>query len=279
MSRRAFLAGLFTALVSAAPIALTVVAAAQPRTASATVDQPVSVALVLAVDVSTSINDERFRLQREGYANAFRHPAILEAIRNSEHRRIAVTYFEWSGANHQQVIVPWTIVGDAESGAAVADQLTRAPRPFDGWTSISAALDFAVTLIDTSPYREARRVVDVSGDGDNNDGRPVVRARDAAVARGIVINGLAIMTETPDPGEGPLDEFYRDNVVGGPGAFVLVVDSFDTFAYGIVNKIVREVAGLPLRTRLAGLDRPFIRIGGPGQRILPTIPNLRASLR
>jgi hypothetical protein len=275
MSRRAFLAGLFTAFV-----ALTSVAAAQsPRIVSAPADQPVSVALVLAVDVSTSINDERFRLQRQGYADAFRHPAILDAIRTSEHRRIAVTYFEWSGANHQRVIVPWTVVSDAASGGIVAEQLMRAPRPFDGWTSISAALDFAVNLIDTGPYREARRVIDVSGDGDNNDGRSVIQARDAAVARGIIINGLAIMADAPPAGSGPLDEFYRDNVVGGPGAFVLVVDSFDTFAYGIVNKIVREVAGLPVRTRLAGLDRPFIRIGGPGQRILPTIPNLRASLR
>jgi hypothetical protein len=272
MSRRGFLASLFTAFA-----ALTSAALAQ-RTASAPGDLPVSVALVLAVDVSTSVNDERFRLQREGYANAFLHPAILDAIRSSEHRRIAVTYFEWSGANHQRVIVPWTVIGDAEGGRIVANQLMRAPRPFDGWTSISAAIDFAVNLIETSPYREARRVIDVSGDGDNNDGRAVPQARDAAVSRGIIINGLAIMADAPAPGSGPLDEFYRDNVVGGPGAFVLVVDSFDTFAYGIVNKIVREVAGLPVRTRLAGLDRPFIRIGGRGQPILPTIPNLRASL-
>ncbi len=275
MSRRAFLASLLTAFA-----ALTSVAAAQPaRTATAPANQPVSVALVLAVDVSTSVNEERFQLQREGYANAFRHPAILDAIRSSEHRRIAVTYFEWAGARSQRVIIPWTVIGDAEGGEIVANQLLRAPRPFDGWTSISAAIDFAVQLVDNSPYATtARRVIDVSGDGDNNDGGSVPVARDAAVARGIIINGLAIMADQPAPGAGPLDEFYRDNVVGGPGAFVLVVDSFETFAYGIVNKIVREVASVPVRTRLAGLDRPYIRIGGRGQRILPTIPNLRASL-
>ena len=147
--------------------------------------------------------------------------------------------------------------------AALGSAALAQPAPL-GTTStdqlVSVALDFAVQLIDDSPYRAARRGLDVSGDGDNNDGR-------------------AIMADARSPGSGSLDELYRDNVVGGPGAFVLVVDSFETFAYGIVNKIVREVAFVPVRTRLAGLDRPFIRIGGPGQVILPTIPSLRASLR
>jgi hypothetical protein len=243
----------------------------------------VSVALVLAVDVSTSINDERFALQRRGYAQAFTNPAVISAIQQSIQGRIAVTLVEWAGPDSQHVIVPWMEIADAESGQIFADRLLREPRPFDGWTSISAAIDFSVQLLDTSPYRGARMVIDVSGDGINNSGPPAARARDAALAREIAINGLTIQVATQPAQaaargiyEPNLEEFYRDNVIGGTGAFVIAIDDFESFAYAIVGKIVREVAGLPPDGRFAAIDRRDMRIAGVGQSFVPTVPTIYA---
>jgi hypothetical protein len=228
----------------------------------------VSVALVLAVDVSTSINTERFQLQRRGYAEAFTNPAVISAIQQSPSGRIAVTLVEWAGADSQRVVVPWTEISDAEGGQIFADRLLAEPRPFDGWTSISAAIEFSVQLLETSPYQGARMVIDVSGDGVNNSGRPAAAARDAALARDIAINGLVIMWESAPPVRGlyepSLEEFYRDNVIGGSGAFVIAINDFDAFAYAIVGKIVREVAALPPDSRFAAIDRREISIAGPG---------------
>jgi hypothetical protein len=243
----------------------------------------VSVALVLAVDVSTSINDERFALQRRGYADAFTNPAVISAIQQSARGRIAVTLVEWAGADSQRVVVPWMEIGDAEGGQIFADRLLREPRPFDGWTSISAAIDFSVQLLDASPYRGARMVIDVSGDGINNSGPPATLARDAALARDIAINGLVIQADRQPAQaaargiyEPNLEEFYRDNVIGGTGAFVIAIDDFQSFAYAIVGKIVREVAGLPPEIRFAAIDRRDLRIAGIGQNFVPTLPTVYA---
>lgn len=222
---------------------------------------PVDLQLVLAVDVSRSIDDEEYALQKDGYAKAFINPSVLKAIQESGQGRIAVTLVEWSGAEFQKVAVPWTLISDAASGQSFSDAILRAPRSFWGWTSISGAIDASVQVLAQSNFVGARKVIDVSGDGVNNSGRPALAARDDALQHGITINGLVIMDERPNPGvlnaeQEPLDQFYRDNVIGGPGAFVIAIKGFDTFAVAIVNKLVREIAGLPTARRLALAARP-----------------------
>jgi len=204
---------------------------------------------VLAADVSRSVDQPKFQLQREGYAAAISEPRVLKAITSGAHQRIALCFVEWSGAGAQKVVIDWTVVGDEEAARRFGDQLTEAPRSFAERTSISAAIDFAVTLFDRAPYASDRRVIDISGDGNNNAGRSVVEARGEAVARGITINGLVILTETPEPWsaehtnpEGGLENYYRDNVIGGPGAFVIVAENFDVFGQAIIRKMIAEVA-------------------------------------
>jgi hypothetical protein len=211
--------------------------------------EPVDLLLVLAADVSHSVDLPKFQLQREGYAAAISDPRVLKAITSGPHQRIALCFVEWSGMGAQKVVIDWTVVGDAEAARRFADQLTEAPRSFAERTSISAAIDFAVTLFDRAPYASDRRVIDISGDGNNNAGRSVVEARGEAVARGIAINGLVILTETPEPWsaehtnpEGGLEKYYRDNVIGGPGAFVIVAENFDAFGQAIIRKMIAEVS-------------------------------------
>jgi hypothetical protein len=211
--------------------------------------EPVDLLLVLAADVSRSVEQPKFKLQREGYAAAISHPRVLKAITSGPHQRIALCFVEWSGADAQKVVIDWTVVGDAEAAQRFADQLTEAPRSFAERTSISAAIDFAATLFGRAPYASDRRVIDISGDGNNNAGRSVVDARYEAVTKGITINGLVILTETPQPGSadhtnpaGGLENYYRDNVIGGPGAFVIVAENFDTFGQAIIRKMIAEVS-------------------------------------
>jgi hypothetical protein len=212
--------------------------------------EPVDLELILAVDVSRSIDDEEAALQREGYAEAFRHPAVIDAIQSNPNRRIAVAYVEWAGTHYQKLTIPWTIIGDATSGQRYADLIMRQPRVSERWTSISGAIDFSMRVFTLSPYRGTRRVIDISGDGVNNNGRPSADARDEALASGVTINGLVIMNDRPVPGfyesfsQPPLDIFYRDHVIGGPGAFVVAIEDFSTFAYAIRNKLIREIANL-----------------------------------
>ncbi len=227
----------FKLLVVALAALLWGAAMAQPR-------DRVDVALVLAADVSTSIDAERFDLQRQGYAAAFRHPRVVEAMLSGVHHRIAVTMVEWAGQAQQRVVVPWTVIDGPDSAERFAVAILAAPRPFDGWTAIGAGMQFAMTVFATAPPAD-RQVIDVSGDGINNDGASPSDVRDAAVAAGITVNGLVIMADAqsgPIP-QAPLDDYYRDNVIGGPGAFLIVVDDFDSFAHGVRNKLVREVAG------------------------------------
>jgi hypothetical protein len=234
--------------------------AASPSGARA---EDVDLALVLAVDVSGSVDEDEYRLQRQGYADAFLHPAVVSAIRSTGRGRIAATYIQWAGYGYQRISVPWTVVSDEASAAAFSDQIARAPRARISGTSISGAIDFSVLQLSLNPHATVRRVIDVSGDGVNNSGRPPDLARDAALALDIAINGLVIMNDNPGPGwqgyQPPLDEHYRDHVIGGPGAFVLAVDGFESFAHAILNKLIREISAIPPATRVA-FDRPGIRI-------------------
>jgi hypothetical protein len=218
--------------------------------------EEVDLELILAVDVSTSIDENEFALQRNGYAQAFLNPDVIAALRSGPHGRIAVAYVEWAAAESQKLVVPWTVLSDAESGQLFAEEILAAPRSFRGWTSISGAIDFAMMTFGESPHAGTRLVIDVSGDGVNNSGRPAENARDEAVGKGVTINGIVIMNDIPSPmslwrTEPPLDEFYRDNVIGGPGAFVIVVEDFTTFGQAIRNKLLREIAGDPRMNALA----------------------------
>jgi hypothetical protein len=198
----------------------------------------VDLQLVLAVDASGSVDQVRFDLQKRGYVAAFRHPRVLQAIRSGASQAIAVTMTQWTGPMLQVQVVGWTLVGDADTAGAFASAIEAAPRQlFGGGTSISGAIDHAAGLFPKSPFRGARRVIDISGDGSNNRGRPVTFARDEAVAAGIGINGLPILALEPD-----LDRYYYDSVIGGPGAFVVAAQNYETFADAILKKLITEIA-------------------------------------
>ncbi len=210
--------------------------------AEALAAEKVDLALVLAVDVSGSIDAEEFLLQRNGYADAFRDPRLIAAMMSGRERRVAVTMLEWAGASGQTQAIPWTLVDSRDTSRALADKIQRTPRQVFGGrsTSISGAIDASVRLIEKSGYDTDRRVIDVSGDGHNNAGRPASYARDEAVLKGIVINGLAILTD-----DGILDVHYRNDVIGGVGAFVIGIETFAEFKSAILAKLIREVADLP----------------------------------
>jgi hypothetical protein len=199
----------------------------------------VDVAVVLAVDVSGSVSDERIRLQRQGYSEALRHPEFIAAVRSGPAGRVALTFMQWSEARRQEQTVAWRVIDDAASAAAFAQAILDAPIPMPGWTSISAAIDFSVRLLHGSGLAAQRKVIDVSGDGSNNDGRPVTAARDDAVAAGITVNGLPIVEVEPK-----LDDYYRQNVIGGPGAFVEVARDTGAFAEAVRRKLLLEVAAI-----------------------------------
>jgi len=212
-------------------------AIAAPRTASA---EPVSVQLVLAVDVSGSVDQSRFELQREGYAAAFRSTAVQQAIRSTTTASISVAMLQWTGPALHVVAVDWTLIDDAASAERFADAIAAAPRSlFGGGTSISGAIDYALAMIRRSPFSAPRNVIDVSGDGANNRGRPAEDARDEAIAAGVVINGLPILSLEPE-----LDVYYRQSVIGGSGAFVIAARSYQEFARAIRSKLITEIAGL-----------------------------------
>ncbi len=200
----------------------------------------VDLALVLAVDASGSVDMHRFELQKQGYAAAFRNPRVLNAIRSGLNQSIAVTMFQWTGPRLQVHVVPWTLIKDEASASSLADAIESTPRRlFGGGTSISGAIDYARLLLLQNPFTPTRRVIDVSGDGSNNSGRPVTSARDEAARDGIGINGLPILSIEPG-----LDGYYRDYVIGGPGAFMVPADSYDTFAEAILKKLITEIADM-----------------------------------
>lgn len=214
--------------------------------------EPVDLQLVLAADVSRSVDSQEFKLQREGYAAAFNDPRVLRAIKSGGLGKIAVCYFEWSGEFAQQVVADWTVIEDEESAAGFAAALLQVPRPFADRTSIGVAIDYAVGQFGRSGHQSRRRTIDVSGDGTNTNGKPPSIARDQAVALGIIVNGLVILSPEPMPWNpnhthppGGLDNYFRENVAGGPGSFVMVVEDFQSFAFAIANKLIREIAEAP----------------------------------
>ena len=220
--------------------------------------ESVDLLLVLAADVSRSIDDGEFDLQRKGYAAALTDPRVLSAIVGGHNHAIAVTYIEWAGDEEQKTVVDWSVIRDEEGAGGMAASILGAPRSFLGRTSISGAIEFAAGRFGAAPAQCDKRVIDISGDGTSNSGRPVTEARDEAVARGITINGLAIINSAANPGfayhthpPGGLPSYYEQNVIGGPGAFLLVVENFGTFADAISRKLIAEIAGLPTRQRVA----------------------------
>jgi Protein of unknown function (DUF1194) len=216
---------------------------------SSSAAEQVDLLLVLAADISHSVDEVKFQLQRSGYAAAFSDPRVIEAIRSGPNGRIAVAFVEWSGPLSQKVVIDWTVIGGDKTARLFGDHLVEASRAFADSTSISAGIDFAMAQLDRAPYEPRRRVIDVSGDGDNNSGRDVTAARDAAIAKGVTINGLVILTETPTPWNsrhtnplGGLANYYRNNVIGGPGAFVMVAENSDSFGVVLVKKLIAEIA-------------------------------------
>ncbi|HEX6979278.1 MAG TPA: DUF1194 domain-containing protein [Alphaproteobacteria bacterium] len=219
-------------------IVLATMLVARPAAAQRQVD----LELVLAVDCSRSIDDREFALQIQGYAAAFRHPSVLRAIQSGPNRAIAVTYVQWAGPFLQNQTLDWTVIDSEETAAAFAIEMLETPRTFSGGgTSLSGIIDFGRTLFGKHGFTSRRRVIDISGDGVNNSGRLATAARDDAVREGITINGLAILSDI-----GALDVYFRDNVIGGDGAFVIAAEDFDAFAQAILNKLIREIAAVPV---------------------------------
>ncbi|SFK15575.1 DUF1194 domain-containing protein [Falsiroseomonas stagni] len=218
------------------------------RIAPARADEPVDVALVLAVDVSRSIDEDEARLQREGYRSAITDPKVVEAIRGGMLGSVSLCYIEWAGIEYQRTVIPWTRIatqGDADGWAAT---LAQAPRASLSWTSISGAIEASRRAMGECPHEATRKVIDVSGDGVNNSGPPAEMARDRAVADGITINGLPILNDRPTFGRAPpvpLDIYYRDSVIGGQGAFMIAAEDFEAFGNAVRRKLIREIAGLP----------------------------------
>jgi hypothetical protein len=235
------------------PLALIVVAVlvmlAAPREVTAASE--VDLQLVLAVDASGSVDNDRFELQKRGYSAAFRNPRVVQAIRSSPSQAIAVTMTQWTGPTLHVQVVDWTRIADEASSLRFADAIDAAPRAlFGGGTSISGAIDDAMLLLAKSPFQATRRIIDISGDGSNNRGRAFAASRDAAVRDGVAINGLPILTLEPD-----LESYYEANVIGGPGAFVVAAASYDDFATAILNKLVAEIAGTTPATRLRAVAK------------------------
>jgi hypothetical protein len=218
----------------------------------------VDLALVLVTDVSRSVDDSEFALEKDGYAAAFTSAQVLSAIKSGPLGAIAVSYVEFASGFEVKTVLDWTIIRDPASAKAFIDKLTAAPRSYWGRTAISAGIDHAVGMLAESGLNPSRRTIDVCGDGTNNAGREVSAARDDALAAGITINGLAIINEHPvswtfahvQP-PGGLQNYYRENVTGGPGSFVLEVHDFKAFGDAMTRKLVAEIASGPARSRLA----------------------------
>ncbi|MDB5636293.1 MAG: hypothetical protein JWP51_1201 [Bradyrhizobium sp.] len=206
----------------------------------------VDVELILAVDVSYSMDMDELAIQREGYAQAIVSKEFLQALKTLPNGKIAITYFEWAASSDQKVIIPWRLIDGPETADAVASEIMKTPIRRASRTSISGAINFAMPLFDEDPYHGLRRVIDISGDGPNNNGAPVAGARDAALAKGIVINGLPIMVKEPSYSTmdiDNLDYYYEDCVIGGPGAFVVTIKDREKFKEAIRTKLLLEVAG------------------------------------
>jgi hypothetical protein len=245
MSWRAAMIGLIRLTLALAAIVLIAAASAQAA-------EQVDLLLVLSSDVSRSVDHPKFLLQREGYAAAISEPQVIDAIKSGPHQRIALSFVEWSGFGAQKLLIDWSLIDGPGAARKFGDQLLELPRSFADRTSISGGIEFATAQMEHAPYEATRRTIDVSGDGTNNAGRDVKLARDETLAKGIVINGLVILSDRPVPWNaehtnppGGLEKYYQDNVVGGPGAFVLVAENFNSFGRAIIKKLIAEIAFLP----------------------------------
>ena len=251
-------------LIVVAAFAFAAYAAPQPHIADTSpTATAVDVELVLAVDVSYSMDPDEQALQREGYVLALKSREFLQALHQGANAKVAVTYIEWAGQYDQKIIMPWRLIDGPEAADSVAAELAAAPYRRASRTSISGGLHFAKTLFDHSGYRGLRRVIDVSGDGANNAGLPIVPTRDEVVASGITINGLPLMLKRPNPGTMDienLDVYYEDCVVGGPGSFVIPVRERSQFVEATRTKMILEVAGREPSPRVmkASSDKPRI---------------------
>ena len=268
MRGRVLLVPAIAALVLAALAGLGLGVAAPPRFADLpgsrmTGSLDVDVELVLAVDISYSMDPEELTLQRDGYVEAITSPEFLHALRGGMHGRVAVTYVEWAGVIEQKIVTPWRLIDGPATAEAVAAEIGRAPIRRAYRTSISGALQFSMPLFDGNGFRGIRRVIDVSGDGTNNQGPLVTLTRDEVLARGITINGLPIMLKRPNPATldiPNLDIYYEDCVIGGPGAFVVPIREREKFREAIRTKLVLEIAGRTPEARVipAAADNPRI---------------------
>jgi hypothetical protein len=213
--------------------------------------EEVDLLLVLSSDVSRSVDAPKFKLQRDGYAAAIVNPRVIQAIQSGALGKIGISFVEWSGVGAQKIVIDWTIIRDEATAKDFSAQVIEAPRAFADRTSISGGIDFAMAQLARAPFTSNRRAIDVSGDGTNNSGRDVADARDEAVAKGVTVNGLVILSERPmswnadhtNP-PGGLENYYRNNVIGGPGAFVMVADNFSSFGQAILNKLIAEIASV-----------------------------------
>jgi hypothetical protein len=261
-------ASLISIMAAGAGALLALGAMAAPRSAQPLADNtptavPVDVELVLAVDVSYSMDPEEQALQREGYIAGITSRDFMQALRSGQHGKVAVTYFEWAGPYDQKIVVPWRLIDGPEAADAFANELARAPYRRASRTSISGALSFAKPLFDGSGYRGFRRVVDVSGDGANNSGTFVTGARDDVLAAGMTINGLPIMLKRPNAFTMDIDNldiYYEDCVIGGPGAFVVPIREREQFKEATRTKLVLEIAGRAPQQRLVPVQARAPRI-------------------
>jgi hypothetical protein len=223
----------------------------------------VDIELILAVDVSYSMDMDELAIQREGYAQAIVSKEFLQALKTGPTGKISITYFEWAASSDQKIIIPWRVIDGPETADAVANEIMKTPIRRASRTSISGAINFAMPLFDENPYRGLRRVIDISGDGPNNNGTPVTGARDAALEKGITINGLPIMVKEPSYSTMDIDNldfYYEDCVIGGPGSFVVSIKDRDKFKEAIRTKLLLEVAG---RTP----ERPIVPVADKEPRV------------
>ena len=236
-----FLRGMLSALALAAVAFAVAPAQAQKK--------PVDLELIIAVDVSGSIDPDEARLQRDGYYHAFTNDKVIRAIKSGVLGRIGMIYMEWAGSHYQRTVIEWSMIDGAESSRAFVAKLADIPPTTQRWTSISGAIDYAMKLFAESPFEGTRRVIDISGDGSNNNGRPIGAARAEALAQGVVINGLPIVNDRPTAwggmSERDVDKYYEQYVIGGPGAFIVVAENFEKFADAILTKLIQEIAGTP----------------------------------
>jgi len=227
---------------------------------SARAAEKVDLLLVLAADVSRSVDAEKFQLQREGYAAAISDRRVIEAIRGGRNGRIGLTFIEWSGSTNQKVVIDWTIIDGPKAAQSFGDRLLETPRSFADRTAIGSGIEAAVAQLARAPFTADRQTIDVSGDGTNNAGRDVTMARDEALKLGITINGLVILSEHPLPWNpehtnppGGLAKYYEDNVTGGPGSFVMEAKDYDSFGEAIIKKMIAEIAQATPTRRQAAL--------------------------